>query len=140
MFFFCFAFFLQSTFLCFRLTRLCLLLIKNFFFVFIANITVRTFSCLRLTRLRLLPTKNVYIYIFFFFFAKCYCAYILVFQVDAALFASGEGKNDQSSAMSDLTKEVREAMAVEEGEEPTEGRYNEHDVAVSRKPYLSAGG
>ena len=61
------------------------------------------------------------------------------FQVDAALFASGEGKKDQSTAMSDLTKEVREAMAVEEGEESTEGRYNEHDVAVSRKPCLSAG-
>ena len=57
--------------------------------------------------------------------------YVIFLQVDDALFDSGDGKKDQSSAMSDLTKEVKEALAAEEGEEPEQGRYNEYDVVVS---------
>eukprot|EP00904_Undaria_pinnatifida_P002993 jgi/Undpi1/12695/HiC_scaffold_6.g02363.m1 len=54
-------------------------------------------------------------------------------KVDDALFDSGDGKKDQSSAMSDLTKEVKEALAAEEGEEPEQGRYNEYDVVAALK-------
>lgn len=52
-------------------------------------------------------------------------------QVDAALFESGEGKDDQSSAMRELTELTRAALAVEEGEEPGDGRFTQYDVNVS---------
>lgn len=52
-------------------------------------------------------------------------------QVDAALFESGEGKDDQSSAMRELTELTRSALSVEEGVEPGGGRYSQYDVNVS---------
>ena len=51
--------------------------------------------------------------------------------MDAALFESGEGKDDQSSAMRELTELTRAALAVEEGEEPGDGRFTQYDVNVS---------
>ncbi|CAM9488034.1 unnamed protein product [Ectocarpus sp. 6 AP-2014] len=58
-------------------------------------------------------------------------------KVDHALFESGEGKDDQSSAMRELTGLTREALHVAEGEEPGNGRYSPYDVETALKKLYS---
>ncbi|CAM9982025.1 unnamed protein product [Pylaiella littoralis] len=58
-------------------------------------------------------------------------------KADAALFDSGEGKGDQSSAMRELTKLTKEALEVAEGEEPGNGRYSSYDVSTALKKLYS---
>lgn len=55
--------------------------------------------------------------------------------MDDALFASTEGKGDQSAAMSEVSREVKEALTLEDEEVPVEGRYSENDVGVSGNPF-----
>ena len=61
-------------------------------------------------------------------------------QVDEALFCNEDSKGEQSSAMSELTAQVKEAFAAERGagegseerrEDSSEETYSEGDVLVS---------